>query len=251
MQRSRTGPPTSSSESGVASLPEGLPALEVLIDQVRAPGAARAEVDELIAGLAQPLGPEQSPRERADLLLSLIEDKHLGDFTGGKGVTVRSAAVEALLALGYPYALEVPPDALEDRPAREPTASSEASGSIFASGKGWAGFSLITLIGLAQVIPVLMFTSDMRGSDRELGLWVSLIIAGTTFLPAVLVALGHYFRNRLLRGLGGLWLVLVALLWLVPGLFLLTRTAFGLVPLTVGLLLIAGVALMDSAAPED
>ena len=251
MQRSRTGPPTSSSESGVASLPEALPALEVLIERARAPDAARAEVDELIAGLAQPLPPEQSPRERADLLLSLIEDKHLGDFTGTQGLTVRSAAVEALLALGYPYALEVPPDALEERPAREPTFRPEAPGYIFGSGKGWAGFSLITLIGLAQVIPVLLFTSDMRGSDRELGLWISLIIGGTTFLPAVLVALGHYLRSRALRGLGGVWLILVSLLWIVPGLFLLTNTTFGLVPVTVGALLIAGVALMDSAAPED
>lgn len=250
MQRSRTGPTTSSSETGVASLLEELPSLEVLIQAARAPGAARAEVDALIAGLSLSPSPEQSPRERADLLLSLIEDKHLGDFTGSTGQTVRSAAVEALLALGYPYALEVPPEALEERPAREDKARTEAPGRIFASGKGWAGFSLVMFIGLAQLIPTLLITADFDSRDEWISLWATAIISGTTFLPAFLVALGHYFRSRLLRGLGGVWLVLAGLLWILPGLFVLTSSAFGLLPICVGGLLIASVALMDSVAPE-
>lgn len=249
MQRSRTGPPTTASDTGVASLPQELPALEVLIQQARAPDAARAEVDELIAGLAQPLPAEQSPRERADLLLALIDDKHLGDFSGSQGQTVRSAAVQALMALGYPYALEVPPDALEPRPEREYRGGQAGSLPVFTNGKGWAGFSLVVLIGLVQLSIALMFTSDASPDE-----WVKLvalaITTGTCFLPAGLVALGHTFRSRFLRGLGGIWLVLVGLLWVLPGLFVLINSAAGLIPIAVGTLYFLSVGLMDSAAPD-
>jgi hypothetical protein len=250
VQRSRTAPPPSaSSENQVASLPEALPALEVLLEQARAPGAARAEVDALLAGLAQPLAPGQSPRERADLLLALIEDKQLGGFTGSKGRTVRAAAVEALLSLGYPYALEVPPDALETRPA-EAVSRAEAAGP-FSSNKGWAGLSLIMLIGLVQLIPALLFTTSM-GSDSEwLSAWAVGIIGGTTFLPALMVLLGHVWRSRLMRGIGNVWLVLVGLLWMIPSVFVLASAGpIGLIPFTVGLLFIVGVALMESTTVE-
>ncbi|HLL03096.1 MAG TPA: hypothetical protein VK539_21120 [Myxococcaceae bacterium] len=251
MQRSRTGPPTTSSETGVASLPQGLPALEVLIQQARAPDAARAEVDELIAGLAQPLPPEHSPRERADLLLALIDDKHLGDFTGSRGQTVRSAAVQALMGLGYPYALEVPPDALEPRSGREERAGQDSPGRVFAGGAGWAGFCIVMLLGLLQLIPTLMITDSFaRSSDRWLGLVAVLLIAGSSFLPASLVALGHAFKSRLLRGLGGVLLVIAGLVWLFPGLFMLYHTAAGLIPIAVGVLYFVSVALMDSVAPD-
>ena len=251
MQRSRTGPPSASSESSVASLPDALPPLEELLQEARSPGAARAEVDALIAGLAQPLAPEQSPRERADVLLALIEDTHLGDFTGSNGQTVRSAAVEALLALGYPYALEVPPDALERRPARKREEAAASSTHLFSNGKGWAGFSLVALIGLGQLALALFIASMFSRSDSGPTLLALALAVGTNFLPLLLVALGHVLRNKLLRGLGGIWLVLMGLLWMVPGLFILMNSAAGLIPIAVGVLLIAGVALMDSAAPDE
>jgi hypothetical protein len=250
LQRSRTGPPTTSSETGVASLPQGLPALEVLIQQARAPDAARAEVDALIAGLAQPLPPEHSPRERADLLLALIDDKHLGDFTGSQGQTVRSAAVQALMGLGYPYALEVPPDALEPRSGREDRASQDQPGRVFAGGAGWAGFSIVLLLGLLQLIPTLMITDGFNRRDKWLELVAMLFIAGTSFLPAALVALGHAYNSRFLRGLGGVWLVIAGLLWLFPGLFVLYNSAAGLIPIAVGVLYFVSVAMMDSVAPD-
>ncbi|WP_426755990.1 hypothetical protein [Myxococcus sp. Y35] len=78
------------------------------------PGVIPAEVDALLAAIAQPPEGEEALRARADFLLSLMSLP--GDasvLTGSAGTTVRTAAVEALLELGYPYALEVPPDALE------------------------------------------------------------------------------------------------------------------------------------------
>ncbi|WNZ62177.1 hypothetical protein QEG98_41300 [Myxococcus sp. MxC21-1] len=68
------------------------------------------EVDALIAAIAQrPAEDPEALRERTDYLLSLMTLP--GDasvLTGSAGITVRTAAVEALLELGYPYALEVP-----------------------------------------------------------------------------------------------------------------------------------------------
>jgi hypothetical protein len=90
---------------GSASLPE-------LLVVVRSPGVVRAEVDALIRGLASPLAEGESPRTRADLLLSVIESSDVGDLPGSEGNTPRAAAVKALLQLGYPYALEIPPEAL-------------------------------------------------------------------------------------------------------------------------------------------
>jgi hypothetical protein len=45
-------------------------------------------------------------------------------------------------------------------------------------------------------------------------------------------------------------LVLVGLLWMLPGLFVLSNHIVGLIPVAVGILFIVAVALMDSTAPE-
>src|SRR5689334_13391606 len=90
-----------------ASLPE-------LLEAVRSPDVLRTEVDALLRGLARPLAEDETPRARADFLLSLIESQELRELQGSNGRTVRATAVKALLNLGYPYALEVPPEALAE-----------------------------------------------------------------------------------------------------------------------------------------
>ena len=50
-------------------------------------------------------------RERADYLLSLLGEPQIAQASGHPGI--RRAAVRALLAFGYPYALEVPPEVIE------------------------------------------------------------------------------------------------------------------------------------------
>jgi hypothetical protein len=219
----------------------------VLVQQARAPDAARAEVDALIAGLAQPLASEQSPRERADLLLALIEDKHLGDFTGSQGRTVRAAAVQALLALGYPYALEVPPEALETRLS---DTDAEAPQSLFSSAKGILALSFVVIVGLLMLIPAIGIAS-MFDDDTSATLVAIALVSGTTFIPALLVLLGHLRPSRLLRGLGNVMLILVSMLWLVPGIALLTQSLLGLIPMTVGGLFIASASAMESLAPSE
>jgi hypothetical protein len=229
----------------VASLPAGLPSLEELIERARAPGAARPEAEALIAGLALPLDSQQSPRQRADLLLSLIEDAHLGSFTNKKGRTVRTAAVQALLALGYPYALEVPPEALEagreERPAR-----SDSSRWGRLSARNYIGLVLVCLFGAAELVPVFWF-SDLSSND-EFERWVIAIICATTFLPGLLAVLGHKLRLGFLKGLGSFILVLASLPWLLGG-FASLFNLWSLIPFCIGGLFLFAMTLLHSEDP--
>ncbi|WP_223640263.1 hypothetical protein [Corallococcus sp. EGB] len=125
----RSAPPSSSTDDGaLADVPESIAAessspLALLMEEVRSPGMVRADIDALIVGLGRPPAPDEPPRERADLLLGLLDRSNpLGDYTGSGGMKVRHAAKEALLAMGYPYAMELPPDLLEtqEEGARKP-----------------------------------------------------------------------------------------------------------------------------------
>lgn len=212
------------------------------MEEARAPGAARAEVDALLAGLSQPLPSDASPRERADLLLSLMEDAQVADYTGTDGRTVRVAAIQALLALGYPYALEVPPEALEAKARDEGT-----SPGLLSTRKGLVGFGLVSLAGIVQLLPVLFFAATETSSSMAIAVLVSIaFIAGTTFLPALLTVLGHNLGKRGLKVAGSVWLTLVSLLWLIPGLLAFGAFPFNLIPLVMGGMILAGPILMSS-----
>ena len=213
MERTRKAPPNSSAEDEVVSLPSvedetvslasveaeeatpsgtvseqlappgDLPALASLVQEVRAPGAGRAEVNALLEGLSQPLAPEHSPRERADLLLSLIGDELIASYTGSDGRTVRGAAIQALISLGYPYALELPPEALEARSREEPSVGP----GILSTGTGKSGLGLVVLAAVVQAaagIFVGELVDEKTFTAGALG-----IVFATTLLPA-LVAIG-------------------------------------------------------------
>lgn len=228
----------------MASLPTDLPSLSVLVEKVRAPEAARAEVDALLAGLTQPLPPAASPRKRADLLLSLIEDAQIADYTGTGGRTVREAAIEALLALGYPYALEVPPEALAAAQRQESTGPLQRT-----SRKAKVGFRLVALAGAVQMIPVVSAAID-SGSHSSwnilLGMATVLILA-TTFLPAWLIMVGRNKGNAILKLLGQGWLTLTSLSCLGSGALTLgSSSLFGLSSVAIGGMMLAGAILMGS-----
>lgn len=91
--------------SAQASLPE-------LLGAVRSPGVVKEEVDALIQRLTSPLAEGEAPRSRADLLLSVMESSDVRDLVGSEGNTLSAVAAKALLEMGYPYALEIPPEAL-------------------------------------------------------------------------------------------------------------------------------------------
>ena len=65
-----------------------------------------------------------------------------------------------------------------------------------------------------------------------------------------LVTLGHVLPKPALRNAGSVWLIVVSFLYLLLGIIVLMNSVVGLVPLVAGLLLIAGTALMDSAAED-
>ncbi len=216
--------------------------MTVLVEEARAPGAARAEVDALIAGLSQPLPPEISPRERADLLLALMQDEQLADYTGTHGRTVRSAAIQALLALGYPYALEVPPEALEAKVRDELGVPG-----LLSSRRGQVGFGLVSLAGLVQLLPVLYFAATESWSPKDLTVALAIaFIVCTTFLPALVTVAGHNLGKGGIKMTGSVWLVLASLIWIIPGLLMTSAFPFNLIPLALGGLILSGPLFMSS-----
>ncbi|MDY7229671.1 hypothetical protein [Hyalangium rubrum] len=247
-----------SAEANVASLPEGgPPPLSVLLQAVRGASVSRVEVDALLAGLSQPPPSEHTPRQHADLLLALIQDNHLGTFTGSDGRTVRAVAIEALVALGYPYALEVPPEALEQKEGRAGARSKESLPSLFDTGTGKVGLALIVLIGLAELLLLLYFwrypqpdpylpdgypDSHTSGTPSVSAL---VLIAFTTVIPAWLMELGSHPSGRGLRTLGKAWLTLVGLIWLALGLLTLRHGPAEPVPFIIGSLTVLSAVLMD------
>jgi hypothetical protein len=221
--------------------------LSVLVEELRAPGAARAEVDALLAGLSQPLPPDASLREHADLLLALMEDAQLADYTGSDGRTVRTAAIQALLALGYPYALEVPPEALAAKARDE-----GGPPGLLSTRKGQVGFGLVVLSGILEWVAVLSITGMEFWTQRDelvtnaLVRWGTAITSASIFLPALLTLLGHNRDSRGLKGLGTGWLTLMAIFWLMVGIFTLPVYPYNVIPLLLGGMTLVGTLLMTS-----
>jgi hypothetical protein len=242
VERTRPAPPTAEAE--LSSPPKGRRSLSTLIDEVRAPGANQIDVDALLRGLARPLGPEQSPRERADLLLALIEDPQLSDLAGSNDRTVRGASIQALMALGYPYALEVPPEALGFKDSSQ----RQAPESLLSTSKGKWGFGLVVAMGVLMMIPALILAVEVKSVQTLL---VTLAFsAGSTFLPAGLTVWGHNLESKLLKGLGSLWLLAVGMLSLVPAAFMLGAShmtaLFALIPLAISGVFFTSIWLMNS-----
>lgn len=57
--------------------------------------------------------PRDGGRPVADALLQLLESGRLGEVVDSEGRTARAVAADALVGLGYPYALELSPDDLD------------------------------------------------------------------------------------------------------------------------------------------
>ena len=85
-------------------------------------GARRAFVDRLAA---LDLG---SPRATADRLQQLLGSGELATLRASDGTSARAVAVERLLALGYPYALEVAPEDLAHWRQERPSGASDGRG---------------------------------------------------------------------------------------------------------------------------
>jgi hypothetical protein len=100
--------------------------LSALVEEAqRASGLEREALAAQVNQQLEALGLASGAREAADLLQQLLEGGRLTALRDAEGRSCRARAVEALLALGYPYALEVRPEDLEHlRQAHQPRAAS-------------------------------------------------------------------------------------------------------------------------------
>jgi hypothetical protein len=119
-------PSLASWEESASPAPPGevpLP-VQLLVQQAQAArGAERGALAARINHQLEALASGGGSREVADLLHQLLEGGQLTGLEEPEGRTCRAVAVEALLALGFPYALEVRPEDLEHlrRRARVPS----------------------------------------------------------------------------------------------------------------------------------
>ena len=100
---------------GAKTPPPGspLPVL-VLVDQARkAAGEERQELSRRINRWLDKMAREGGSREVADWFHHLIESSRLEGLVDASGQGCHETAVRGLLAMGFPYALEVRPEDLE------------------------------------------------------------------------------------------------------------------------------------------
>lgn len=210
----------------IVAQPVGGPALRELLEELRGPAVVKSDVDAFLAALARPPEGDETPRQRADLLLVVIEDAQVRDYTGQEGLTVRAAAVQALVGLGYPYALEVPPDALKDMPG----ASSGEEGEYRVPGGAIAIAVLNMVLQAVPVVFVLFLVQNWNhGSDPQL----SLAAAGGVAIvaPPLLAMLGGAWQLRWLQLTGVVLMVLGCLVLGMACLAALSSGALGLLML--------------------
>jgi hypothetical protein len=124
--RTQTSTPAASEEDVLDARRPQAPA--VVLPEVPS-GPALAEAESLIRQLSEDadaptplvdrlhrclkeMTAQGGPRAAADFLLRQLENGSLAELEDRRGGSTRAAAVRALLALGYPYALEVSPEDL-------------------------------------------------------------------------------------------------------------------------------------------
>jgi hypothetical protein len=179
--------------------------LAELLEAVRSPGVLRSEVDALLRGLARPLAEDETPRARADFLLSLIELQEMRELQASNGRTVRAAAVKALLDLGYPYALEVPPEALAE--AQLPLEASPQE--IPIPGLIATGVGLLVQLGYSMPALGKLLRREEAGALAGVFMLVVLVLG-----PAASAVLGGWLRIRGLQRFGLFSVALTGCLWL-------------------------------------
>jgi hypothetical protein len=209
--RSRPAATASSEEPSLAPW-QPSQSLAELRDALTSPGVVQAEVDALFAAIARPPTGDETPRARADFLhslMSLREEAHEG-MTGSDGRTVRAAAVEALLELGFPYALEVDPDVLED--VRRKTQRRKHTARVDSGGFPAGGLVLSLMAVVLQLLVVTARSMLSRHGD----FWEAspLFPLALVVLPPLSAVFGHVLESRRLLKLGSIGMGLQSVVWL-------------------------------------
>jgi hypothetical protein len=229
---SRQASPSFSSEEETAAV-----ALSALVERASAPGVEKKDVDALLAGLARPRAADESRRARADLLHSVLKSRHLCSLKGSQGLTVKTAAARALVALGHPYALELPPEALDglrqDPEVREVPATIDRDSfpvlGILVTLLGTAPAAILGPKGVWLAVPSLVAFLGRALAIRSLQMagvvMLGLLSLGVGLLGAWLIADDARSHAMMFSGLGRT----IGLMMMVPA-FLLGLGAFLLRP---------------------
>jgi len=174
--------------------------------EARAPGADARVRRTFLDRLAHlDLG---SPRATADCLLKLLASEDLASVRASDGTSARAVAVERLLALGYPYALEVSPEDLAHWRAERPSEATDGRGlsvlvmtvavclSLWGVSDPPTGVGLFLVLALGAVTVGAALRPGLRGWARR----------ATFALGVLCCALGfHYGVGTLLPGVAGLF----------------------------------------------
>jgi hypothetical protein len=210
-----------------------------LLEAVRSPGVLRTDVDALLRGLARPLAENETPRARADFLLLLIESPEMHELQGNDGRTVRAAAVQALLDLGYPYALELPPEALSEVQFRPKAAAQEIPVA------GLIATSVGLLVQLGYAMSEMLKGPASKGTGSILG---ALIFLGIMLGPAASAVLGGWLRMRGLQRFGVVTMAITGSVWLTGFVSALLVTSTPLSRPDTWFALVAGIGFLLGTA---
>ncbi|AKF80012.1 hypothetical protein MFUL124B02_07780 [Myxococcus fulvus 124B02] len=207
-----------------------LPVLVRVEQAVAAPEAERPEaasrLNEVLAQLAQGGG----ERQVADTLHRLLDSGRLEGLVDARGRSCRAVAVEALLSLGFPYALEVQPEDLKhlranhaSRPKGRPGAldfgpevpALVLGGGLFAQmveeflRPGVVEGTVTLQVGLSVLAMLALWLAPPRTPVYRLGLGLLALVSGYGLLLA-LGSAGH--AGGLWAGVAGAVAVLLAAL---------------------------------------
>jgi len=122
-QQAHISPPAPVEDPGTVAAADPL---ELALAEARAPGADATARRAFVDRLARlDLG---DARATADALLKVLASQDLATLQASGGTSARAVAVERLLALGYPYALEVSPEDLAHWRAERPSEATDGRG---------------------------------------------------------------------------------------------------------------------------
>ncbi|MCP3163026.1 hypothetical protein [Myxococcus qinghaiensis] len=154
--------------------------LPVLVRVEQAVGASEADRPEAASRLNEVLAQLASgggERQVADTLHRLLDGGRLDGLVDAEGRSCRAVAVESLLSLGFPYALEVEPDDLKHLRANAAARSGGGQAGRFDFGPGVPATVLAGGV-LAQVIEELLRPGVVEGTvTLQVGLGVLAMMA--------------------------------------------------------------------------
>ncbi|HTS81813.1 MAG TPA: hypothetical protein VMH40_14525 [Myxococcaceae bacterium] len=149
------------------------------LSAARAPGADAGAARSFVDGLARlDLG---SPRATADRLHQFLASGELDLLRASDGTSARAVAVDRLLGLGYPYALEVSPEDLAHWRAERPSEATDGRG----------------LAVLVMTVAACLALWGLSDPPTGVGLATVLGLEGVTIAGAVRPSLRRWARKAL------------------------------------------------------